>query len=159
MSRGRKVFLALVGIVLAIQLIRPAKTNPPVISQRELAAHAQMPPQVAQSLNHACNDCHSYKTVWPWYSNIAPFSWVIIDDVNEGRRHVNLSDWSQYDPKQADKKLDQICEEVKGNWMPLVSYKLIHPQSRLTPYERAEICRWVGAERQRLAQSSSEEVK
>ncbi len=155
MSRGRKLALVLVGIVLGIQLIRPAKTNPPVDPQRELTANTQMPQQVSDSLHRACNDCHSYRTVWPWYSNVAPISWVVTDDVNEGRRHLNLSDWSQYDPKRADKKLNQICEEVKGNWMPLVSYKLMHPASRLTEHQRAEICLWVGAERQKLTQSET----
>jgi Haem-binding domain len=153
MSRRNKVLLALVGIVLGIQLIRPAKTNPSIDPQRELAAHAQMPPQVADALQRGCNDCHSYRTTWPWYSNVAPFSWVITDDVNQGRRHVNFSDWAQYDPKRADRKLDQICEEVKDGGMPLTSYKWVHPGARLTGHERAEICRWVGAERQRLAKA------
>ena len=153
MSRRNKVLLALVGIVLAAQLIRPAKTNPPVDLRRELAAHSQLPPQVTNALNRSCNDCHSYRTTWPWYSQIAPFSWIITDDVNQGRRHVNFSDWAQYDPKRTDHKLDQICEEVRGNWMPLTSYKLMHPNSRLSEYERAEICRWVGAERERLAET------
>ena len=118
MSRRNKAFLALVLVLLGIQLLRPTRTNPPVDPQRELAAHSQLPPQVASALNRSCNDCHSYRTTWPWYSQIAPFSWVITDDVNQGRRHVNFSDWGQYDPKRADHKLDQICEEVRGNWMP-----------------------------------------
>ena len=153
MSRRNKVLLALVAIVFSIQLIRPAKTNPPIDPQRELAADTQLPRQVADALNRSCNDCHSNRTTWPWYSNVAPFSWVITDDVNQGRRHVNFSDWTQYDPKHADHKLDQICGEIRGNWMPLTSYKLIHPNSRLTEHERAEICRWVGAERERLAKA------
>lgn len=153
MSRANKVLLALVAVVVAIQLIRPAKTNPPIDPQRELSAHTEMPPQVAAAFKRSCNDCHSYQTAWPWYSNVAPFSWVITDDVNQGRRHVNFSDWGQYDPKRADHKLDQICEEVRGNWMPLTSYKLVHPGSRLTEHERAEICVWVGAERKRLAKA------
>ena len=111
-------FLRWLLVLLGIQLIRPTRTNPPVDPQRELAAHSQLPPQVASALNRSCNDCHSYRTTWPWYSQIAPFSWVITDDVNQGRRHVNFSDWGQYDPKRADHKLDQICEEVRGNWMP-----------------------------------------
>ena len=153
MSRRNKVLLALVAIVLAIQLIRPAKTNPPIDPQHELSAHTQMPVQVSDLLNRGCGDCHSYRTTWPWYSQIAPFSWVIIDDVNQGRRHVNFSDWAQYDPKRADHKLDQICDEVKDGGMPLSSYKWMHAGARLTEHERAEICRWVGAERERLAKA------
>jgi heme-binding protein len=153
MSRRNKVLLALVGLVLAAQLLRPAKTNPPIDPQRELTAHTQMPPQVSDLLNRGCRDCHSYRTSWPWYSNVAPFSWIIADDVNQGRRHVNFSDWAQYDPKRADHKLDQICDEVKDGGMPLTSYKWMHSAARLTDHERAEICLWVGAERERLAKA------
>ena len=108
---------------------------------------------VARLLDRSCSDCHSQNTVWPWYSEVAPVSWVVIDDVQQGRRHLNLSDWAKYPPGGARDKLHQICKEVKDGGMPLREYLWAHRDRQLTPQEQATICEWTDAERQRLADS------
>ena len=138
MSRGKQVALALVAVLLGIQLIRPVRTNPPVDPQRELAAHSQLPPQVTKALNRSSTIAIPIEPHGPGMAR-SRLSWVVTDDVNQGRRHLNFSDWAQYDPKRADHKLDQICEEVRGNWMPLTSYKLIIP-TRAYRTRTREIC-------------------
>ena len=142
-ARVQKLVLALVVILVAMQLFQPQRTNPPVIPSRSLPAHVALPENVYSSLMHGCGDCHSNQTRWPWYSHVAPYSWVITDDVNQGRRHMNFQDWeAQEGPKQANDHLADICKEIQRKGMPPFSYRLLHPESRLKPKEIASICAW-----------------
>jgi hypothetical protein len=141
-ARVKKVILALAAFLVVIQLVQPGKTNPPVIASKALAAHVEVPQEVQSILMRSCGNCHSNQTVWPWYSHIAPLSWVIVDDVNEGRRHMNFEDWEARAPKQpSDPPLD-ICKEVREKGMPPVSYRLMHKDARLTPREIDALCSW-----------------
>src|SRR5258707_7120798 len=82
-------------LFLAIQFVRPARTNPAVDESETIFARTQMTPQVSAVLDRSCRDCHSNKTVWPWYTNVAPISWWLSDHVNEGRASLNLSEWGK----------------------------------------------------------------
>ena len=155
MSRRNKVLLALVGLVLAAQLLRPAKTNPPIDPQRELSAHTQMPLKVSDLLNRGCSDCHSYRTTWPWYSQIAPVSWYLKNHVDDGRRNFSMSDWGTYPSKKAVRKLGEICEQVKKGDMPLKSYLLLHPAAKLSDADRKTLCDWTESEGNRLQSSQT----
>ncbi len=141
------IAFAAMALILVMQLIRPARTNPVVQQTRSYKAHLSVTPEVARVLERSCSDCHSNHTVWPWYSNVAPLSWIVIDDVNHGRRHLNLSDWAPEDP---GKLLEDICEEVSTGGMPLLSYVWTHREARLSEAERKMICAWTATERQRL---------
>ena len=137
------------------QFIRPARTNPAIDESRTLQAQAHLTPPVAAIFERSCNDCHSNKTTWPWYSNVVPISWYLTDHVNEGRRELNFSDWARYPPHRADIKLDNICQEVKNGSMPIRSYALLHPRAKLSPDDVKPICDWTRSEQQRLAQQES----
>ena len=88
-----------------------------------LSARLQVTPEVEAILNRSCVDCHSHKTVWPWYSNVAPVSWYLTHDVNEGRRHWNVSNWPT-DPKRSAHRLEEMCQQVEKGEMPLPIYVL-----------------------------------
>ena len=75
--------------------VRPAMTNPPVDESQTIVARAQVPPEVASILDRSCRDCHSNKTVWPWYTHVAPVSWWLADHVDHGRKDLNLSEWGK----------------------------------------------------------------
>jgi hypothetical protein len=143
--------LGLALLLLGVQVVRPAKSNPAVELNRTIESHTQVPPEISEVFRRACDDCHSNKTVWPWYSNVAPVSWFVIDHVNHGRRHLNFSDWASYDSEQADDLLGNIAKEVRGGSMPLTSYTLLHPEAKLSREERSMIIDWAQAERVRLA--------
>ena len=145
------VVIVVACLFVVAQFRRPARTNPPVDQAQTIEAHMQMTPQVASTLARSCNDCHSHNTVWPWYTNVAPVSWFITDHVNEGRRHLNFSEWGRGDQRQQRKKLEEICDEVKDGAMPLSSYTPLHPHSKLTPEDVKVLCDWTEAERARLA--------
>ncbi|CAN5503534.1 MAG: heme-binding domain-containing protein [Pyrinomonadaceae bacterium] len=146
-------WLALLGVVVIIglQFVRPARTNPAVDQSQTIYARLQMNPQVASILDRSCRDCHSNTTRWPWYSNVAPVSWFVIDHVNHGRSHMNFSEWGSLDNRQAGKKLEEICEEVEDGAMPLKSYTRLHWGANLSPEDTKTLCEWTATERARIA--------
>jgi hypothetical protein len=115
----------------------------------DLLATNPPPPQVAAVLQAACYDCHSHETKWPWYSHVAPVSWLVVSDVNEGRRHVDFSDWPT-DPDAIAKKLDRINEVMDYREMPPKQYTLMHPKARLTEADRKLLLDWSDAEATKL---------
>jgi hypothetical protein len=134
--------IAAVGFAL-LQLTNPARTNPPVVS--DLMATDPPPPGIATMLHAACYDCHSSETRWPWYSRIAPMSWLIAGDVKAGREHLNLSQWPTTDPRRAAKWLDRMSDEISSGEMPLEKYTKIHADARLTDGQRMELTDWLDA--------------
>jgi hypothetical protein len=144
------VAIVLVVILVGIQFVRPARTNPPVDPGQTIESHVQMTPEVASILDRSCRDCHSNKTTWPWYTNTAPVSWWVIDHVNHGRSHFNYSEWGKLKRDDQDKSLREICDEVQEGLMPLPSYLPMHPNARLSEQDKTTICDWTEAERQRL---------
>ena len=142
-ARVKKVIFALAVFLIAIQFVQPRRTNPPVIPSRALTAHVVVPEDVQSTLMRACGDCHSNQTVWPWYSRLAPMSWMIVDDVNQGRRHMNFQDWeAQESPKAATDHLVDICKEAREKGMPPFTYRITHENARLTPQELNALCNW-----------------
>jgi hypothetical protein len=141
--RVKRVILGLAVLLVLIQLVQPKRTNPPVIESRSLMAHVQVPPQVQMILQRSCFNCHSSSTVWPWYSYVAPVSWLIADDVNQSRTHINFQDWeAQESPKEATEHLGLICEEVRNRDMPPLDYRIVHRNAQLSDEEVKTVCAW-----------------
>jgi hypothetical protein len=136
---------------LGIQVVRPARTNPPVDATQSLEAHTHLTPEVQSILDRSCRDCHSNNTVWPWYSNVAPVSWWLIDHVNHGRSHLNYSEWSKLKPEDQNKSLQEICDEVLDGFMPLPSYLPMHPSAKLSEQDKKTLCEWTEKERKRIS--------
>ena len=142
----RGALLGFFGLLAGIQAIRPARTNPAVDQSHTLEAVVFVPPRVESILQRACNDCHSDLTTWPWYSNVAPVSWFVIDHVDGGRRHVNFSEWLPRDTKNPGEytreRFQAICKQVQTDNMPLTSYLLLHRAARLSQADIETICQW-----------------
>lgn len=138
----RAAILSAAIVCVAIQFVRPARTNPSTRSGETLAAHLAVPQETQRILDRACRDCHSNETRWPWYSEVAPVSWWVIEHVNHGRSHFNYSTWSAYDRARQSTLLDRSCSLVKGHDMPLGSYLLMHSSARLSPAEIDRLCQW-----------------
>lgn len=154
----KRTSLGVAVLFLVVQFVRPAKTNPAIDPARTMQSHVQITPEVGAIFERACRDCHSNQTTWPWYSNVAPVSWFVIDHVNQGRRHLNFDDWrplQRSDPHQATVNLlNAICEWVQRGAMPLDSYIWLHPNAKLSAADIQTICHWTQAEQQRLASQS-----
>ncbi|HWQ02920.1 MAG TPA: heme-binding domain-containing protein [Candidatus Nitrosotenuis sp.] len=153
----KKVFVGVLVLCALIQVYRPPRTNPQEDSVQTIFADAVVWQDAPKSIERACIDCHTYRTRWPWYSQIAPVSWLVARDVREGREHMNLSDWAAYDTPQKMALLDDICKEVKARAMPLPIYVPLHPEAKLSDAERAEICAWAERARARLSVRASEQ--
>jgi mono/diheme cytochrome c family protein len=131
----KKVVLygAIAAVVLfgALQLVPYGRdhTNPPVVSEPKWDS-----PQTRALVKRACFDCHSYETVWLWYSHIAPGSWLIYKDVVDGREEFSFSNWAA-EPKRARK----LAEVVNEGQMPPPQYLLLHPEARLSPAEKQQL--------------------
>lgn len=126
----------LIVALVAIQFVPVDRTNPPV--ETEVPATAE----VRSILRRACYDCHSHETVWPWYSRIAPISWLVAHDVNAGREELNLSTWNRYTTKQQLKKLKESWDEVAEGEMPPWMYLPPHPDARLSAEDQAALRAW-----------------
>jgi hypothetical protein len=147
MKKWKLILPAVLGIFAALQLFNPARTNPPVIT--DFIAAASPPASVAASLRAACYDCHSHETQWPWYSHVAPVSWLIVSDTDEGREHLDFSDWPD-EAARAAKKMDRINEVLDYREMPPKKYTLLHADARLTEIQRKEIMDWTEAAADKL---------
>jgi hypothetical protein len=144
------IFAAGVVVFALLQLMNPTRTNPPVTPGHDLMATNAPPLQIAALLHAACYDCHSYETKWPWYSRIAPVSWLVVGDVKDGRDRMNFSDWPRELPERAAKRLGRISEEVGYKDMPPSKYTLMHPEARLTADQRQQLIHWADQEAARL---------
>ena len=147
-------FIVLACAFVIAQLWRPARTNPAIDPLQASETHLQVTPEVAAILDRSCNDCHSNKTRWPWYTNVTPVSWFVVDHVDDGRRHMNFSEWGKLQPHQREKMLQELCEEVEDGYMPLPTYTPLHPGSKLSPADVKALCDWASSERVRLCSGS-----
>lgn len=135
----KSILIGCLGLLIAIQFVRPAHTNPPTDAQRSFQARLG-PGVVSSIIDRSCRDCHSNETWWPWYSHVAPVSWLVVHDVNEGREALNFSEWASYAPERQQKLLGQACDEVTEGDMPGLAYTIIHRQARLTKDDVSAIC-------------------
>lgn len=138
----KRSVLVLVAILIVIQAFRPSRNNPPIDPTREISAAMTVDPIVAGIFRRSCNDCHSNRTVWPAYSQVAPASWLVAYDVRKGREELNLSEWGSYSAAKKSKKLKEMCKEVTEGEMPGSLYTLMHPQAKLSSLDVQAICSW-----------------
>lgn len=139
--------LALIGI----QFIRPEMTNPPVDPVVGSPEQLHAEPAVEKLLRGACFDCHSHETIWPWYSSIAPSSWLVARDVKAGRKRLNFSLWGKYSSERKLVALNDIIDQVSSGEMPFRPYALLHSEARLDTSARHSIVAWAQREKERLS--------
>ena len=132
----KRAALGLTGLLVAIQFVPIRRDNPPVTSP------VQAPAAVRAILDRACADCHSHNTVWPWYSRVAPASWLVARDVHEGRRFLNLSEWASYSTAERWKKLALLSTIVQRGDMPPWFYTPLHPAARLSDEDISTLVMW-----------------
>ncbi|MFH2034907.1 MAG: heme-binding domain-containing protein [Candidatus Zixiibacteriota bacterium] len=137
----KKVKFGLLGLVILLILIQfiPVDMAKPSIDAT-LAIDA--PPEVKQILENSCYDCHSYQTKWPIYSRIAPVSWLVASDVEEGRHKLNFSEWLSFSDQKKAKLKEEIIDEIEGNDMPLPIYLIMHSEAKLGDSQKQTIKNW-----------------
>ncbi len=138
----KKKILALVVILILIQLIRPDK-NDSKNYVNDISTVMDVPDEIKTILKTSCDDCHSNFTVYPWYSEIAPISWYLALHVNEGKEHLNFSEWTVYNNKQKKHIIHDLEEVIEDREMPLKSYMLIHKDAEMTDSQFETLMNWV----------------
>jgi hypothetical protein len=150
-------------LFVALQwLPRPPQTNPRVNPQETLEANVSVPAPVAAIIQRACANCHSHETHWPWYSRVAPLSWLMTSDVENARKSMNLSRWSIQNgrrPEVAIATLSAMCAGIESGRMPKENYLLLHPEARLSEKEKAEVCTWTKGEIRELVRKKREKSR
>lgn len=139
----KKVAVALLVVLIAIQFYRPEKNtteDPDYVRVFETETAPNQ--EVKALLKKVCYDCHSDNTVYPWYNNFAPVSYWLAGHIEEGKEHLDFSDWANYTPKKKDHKLEELIEEVEEGEMPLKSYTWTHGDARLTQTQRQLLIAW-----------------
>ena len=152
-----KVVSVVVGVVFVlIQFIQPNRTNPEVDESKTMQTELNIPADINALLVRGCKDCHSNQTVWPFYSYIAPASWLVSNDVTEGRKRFNMSEWGKYKFSKKVQKLSGIYQNVTDRSMPLPKYIPLHPEANLTDTERSHLAAWAQKEAEKLMGGEAE---
>jgi len=144
------ITIALVAVLIIMQFFQPAKNIAKAATTDDIFFQVQCDQLVKKNLVTACYDCHSNTTRYPFYSRIAPVSWMMARHIKEGKEHLNFSEWGKYEKKEQLKLLTEICDVVTEGEMPMKSYTLMHSSAVLNPQDKEDICAWT--------ESASEEV-
>ena len=145
-----RVLLVLLVLFIVAQFFRPSIVVPRVDETKTLYHVESVPPDARAILHRSCDDCHSNRTVWPWYNRISPVSWWLADHVKKGRKELNFDEWADFKPRRKVRKLQELCEQVKERKMPLKSYLPLHAHAKLTDADRGALCTWSSALRMRI---------
>jgi hypothetical protein len=151
------VLIIFVAGFIVIQFInRPDKTVLAETAPDDITKHMQVPENVLGILIRSCYDCHSSHTKWPWYSHIAPASWLVGDDVANGRKKMNFSQWGRVSDDKKEARLNEICDLITQGEMPLPNYLILHSEAKLSQQDKDILCRWAEDEVKKLEEKDSE---
>jgi hypothetical protein len=136
--------------VLVSLFVHPLRHDISDRASAPLLPGAEIAPSVTNVFDHACFNCHSEKTHWPWYSNVAPVSWLVENDVKRARKHLNLSRWDSLDPAEQRLLLTAIATVIENREMPPHRYLVLHPEAKLSAEDAVQVIEWTRDERRRL---------
>lgn len=143
MKAVKIIITALVAVFIAVQFIPSGIPANKQEDEKSIANDSLIPGPVLAQLKKSCFDCHSNQVDLPWYSKMAPSSWLLADHISEGKSHLNLSEWEGYSNREKIGLLDDIRDEVSSGKMPLKSYLIIHRDAKPGSEEIAAILKWV----------------
>jgi hypothetical protein len=137
----RKILLVLAGLFIVIQFVRPAK-NLSADNTHAISSLYAVPADVSKILETSCADCHSNKTIYPWYAEVQPVGWWLNNHIKNGKRHFNLDDFTGRRIAYQFKKMDDCIEQLNNDEMPLETYTMIHTNAKLSPADRQTLINW-----------------
>ena len=136
------IWITLIVVIIGIQLIPVNRPENDDDLSKDLIANNQIPENISNILKNSCYDCHSNQTNYPWYAYVAPVSFLIVHDVNEGREELNFSEWENRNKSKKAKALDEMAEEVEEGEMPMEIYLIMHSNAKLSDEQRKEFAEW-----------------
>ncbi len=149
----KKILIALAIILVLIQFIRPAKNNAGGV-QYSLPLKYKVPREVSEIIKGACLDCHSNVTRYPWYAEVQPAAWWLANHVKEGKKNLNLSEFTNHSIAYQNHKFEEIIEVIQEEEMPLPSYTWFgsHPEANLTAEQRETLVIWAQSQMAMIAE-------
>ena len=154
MNTKKKVLIGLVIVFGIAQFFQPQKNQGKLESVALFLEETQATNEVQHILKHACFDCHSSSTNYPWYNSITPVNYWLNGHVKEGKKHFNVSEWDTYSVKKKDHKLEELIDELEGESMPLASYTWTHKEAQLSENQLQSLVDWANSIRSSYGQDS-----
>lgn len=139
----RILFILLVAVFVVIQFFGIERSNPEFDQNIDFITMENPPAEIEKTIRAACYDCHSNETIWPWYSYMAPASWLIEEHVLNGRDNLNLNDWGEYELEDRAYIIEEMIEEMEDGEMPLPGYDALHPDARLSDEQKEALYKWL----------------
>jgi hypothetical protein len=139
------------GFKIVTQFSHPDKFSTSEITNDDVTKKLNVPDNIQTIVKRSCYDCHSNQSVWPWYSNVAPVSWLVLDDVVKGRKKLNFSEWGKLSAPKQEKKLSDIVDMVSDSSMPLPKYLLIHKDAVLSPSNKDALIKWANEQKDKFS--------
>ena len=127
----KKIFYLLIVVFIILQFFQIDKTNPPVDESQDFIKMYNPSPEIAAKIKASCYDCHSNESSYPWYTNIQPVGWWVKNHIDEGKHHLNFSEFGTYSAKRQSHKMEECYELIEENEMPLKSYTIAHQDAVL----------------------------
>lgn len=152
----KKIFFGLLLLFLTIQFVRPPKNLSAITGPNDATVCYPTSPEVKQLLHTACYDCHSNHTRYPWYAEVQPVSWWLAHHVKDAKAHLNFSELGAYSKKTAVRRLNECIDEVEERAMPLPSYRIVHPDARLTEAQTKLLTEWFEETRDQIQENPAE---
>lgn len=138
----KKILLVLLVVLVVMQFFGTEKNMAGEVPATDIILTEQPSDDVAQILKSACYDCHSNTTAYPWYAKVAPVSFWIGDHIEDGKKHLNFSEWANYTEKRKAHKMEEFVEEVREHKMPMESYVWMHKEAKLNEGQIVAITNW-----------------
>lgn len=150
MSRRNKVLFIMAIFFTAIQFIPAARNESGQLLPADFTRSLQVPGNIQAVLKRSCYDCHSDHTRYPWYSTIQPVRWMLDKHIREGKEELNFSEFGNYSKRKQRNKLQAVINSIKDESMPLFSYTLMHPDSKITEENKILLINWFQATKEGL---------
>ena len=152
MSRIKKILLAILIVVVAIQFIQPARNNNNgQVLATDIIKTFPVPDRILDVLKNSCYDCHSNNTRYPWYSFIQPGGWWMASHINDAKADLNFSDFGSYSIRKQQNKLRSIAKSIQDETMPIKPYLIIHTDAKLSKEQKALVLDWINKTRDSLS--------
>ena len=139
----RNLRIAFLVVFALIQFVVIDKSPMEINPEADFLMIEQAPKEVVELMQTSCYDCHSNLTTYPWYSDIAPVSWWLKGHIDNGRGKLNFSEWDSYSLEESDTLKVLSADLIEKKWMPILTYKIIHKESRLSDEQRALLIDWL----------------
>ena len=138
----KRLLILIVVLLVVIQFVPVKAPSNNINTSNDLVSVEKLDGDVSVILKSSCYDCHSSQTHYPWYSYMAPVSWLVANDVKEGRAKLNFSDWGLNNKRRKIRQLEDIKEQVQQGEMPMGIYTVIHKKAKLTESQKQLLLKW-----------------